>query len=154
MSERRVKASLTVEAAFVVPVIVLSLVAVVWIVFFLVNNIKAASDADGIIYRLERELAESDRKKSELKRDISEEITGFALAETESAILEKKNDRIEVKICVRMFGPQNGLLGRLVSKIGIIRVERTEYLPERQDTTRKISAVTGLVEEIKEYLKK
>lgn len=154
MSERRVKASLTVEAAFVVPVIVLSLVAVVWIVFFLVNNIKAASDADGIIYRLERELAESGRKNTDLERNISEEISGFALADTESAILEKKKDRIEVKICVRMFGPQNGLLGRLVSKIGIIRVERTEYLPERQDTTRKISAVTGLVEEIKEYLKK
>ena len=38
--------SFTVEACFIVPIIVLGIIALIWLVFYLRNSVKAEADAD------------------------------------------------------------------------------------------------------------
>ena len=47
------KGSFTVEACFIVPIIVLGIIALIWLVFYLRNSVKAEADADYFVFVLE-----------------------------------------------------------------------------------------------------
>lgn len=145
--------SFTVEASFVMPLIIICMVVIVWISFYLFNRIKATADADGLIFKLERELAMSDDDPGRMEKDVMDEIDGYFAAIPEKALLIKDGRNISVSICLRMKEPSVGLLGRLLSDVGLIQIERNATLMSRAETGRIIRAAEDTVKQIKEQIK-
>lgn len=152
MKKKTFRASLTVEASFVMPVIVICMVAVIWLALYLYNSVRASADADGMIFGLEREIAASPGVPKEMEKDYSEELTGYLLAAVEKAQLKRDGNSVRVNISIRMTSPSRGLMGAFLSHIGQIQLEREAKLPSRSETERIIRAAKDTVQLIKNQI--
>lgn len=149
ISEGELRGSFTVEAAFVVPVLVFCMVALIGAVLYLMNGVRAGGAADGIIYELERELASSDNPPDKLNKDVSSRVQGYPGARSAEAELTMDGSSVTVRIIIRMKTPGKGILGLLMKPIAEINLEKTSTLPKRENIRRIIQAVSDTVDMIK-----
>lgn len=152
--DKSLQGSITVEAAFIVPLILFCLIALIGVVMYLFNDVRAAADADGLIYELERELAVSDKKTDKLEKNVSSRVQGYMSADSASADISLKKGCVTVRINVKMKIPERGILGLLMKPISRIEVERTAKLQDREDTQRIIRSVEDTIGMIKGYVNK
>ena len=53
---KRVSGSFTLEAAFIVPVIIFAIVGLIWVIIYLYNSVKLTADADMAAFMTEKEF--------------------------------------------------------------------------------------------------
>ena len=73
----RVKGSFTIEAAFIIPIIIFGIVGLIWAVFYLYNSVKVTADADMAVFMAEKEYALDRMPDSHVENDIEREINGY-----------------------------------------------------------------------------
>ena len=140
------KASFTVEASFVVPVIVLGIIALIWVVFYLRNSVKAVADADYFVFVLESDEAYS-KDAARYEERSSEAKKSFYGAKEARVVITREGRDIEVEL------PEEGLMGALVSRLKTISVKREEKCPDPSETARLIKAAGEIIGNIKELVR-
>jgi len=153
IQKTKLSASVTVEAAFVMPVIILCMVAMIWICLYFYNSIRAMSDADGAVFAIEKTLNLLNASEENVEKDISSDLNRYMAASMNSAVLSKKGNNITVKINVEMKLPKKGLFGALFNRIRNIEVIRSIKLNDRSETQRLLRAAGETVSAIRGYFK-
>lgn len=147
------KASFTVEACFIVPIIVIGIIALIWLVFYLRNVVKAEADADYFVFALEADAAY--KKDGERHEEYSSNTNGaFYGAENAKTTIDRKKGNIEVALDIEHGLPKKGLLGYFVSKIRSIHIEKHDVCPDPSETARLIKAAGELTGSIQQLIKK
>ena len=147
------KGSFTVEACFIVPIIVLGIIALIWLVFYLRNSVKAEADADYFVFVLEAD--EAYKKGGERHEEYSSDSkNAFYGADSAKTVIDRKGRNIEVILDIEQGLPEEGLLGYFVSKIKSIHIERQKTCPDPSETARLIKAAGELTGSIKQLMGK
>ena len=146
------KASFTVEASFVVPVIVLGIIALIWVVFYLRNSVKAVADADYFVFVLESDEAYS-KDAARYEERSSEAKKSFYGAKEARVVIAREGRDIDVELEVEHRLPEEGLMGALVSRLKTISVKREEKCPDPSETARLIKAAGEIIGNIKELVR-
>ena len=147
------QASFTVEASFIVPIIVLGIIALIWVVFYLRNSVKAMADADYFVFVLESDVAydKNATRYEERKSDAEDSYYGVKEADV---ILTRDGRDIEVMLNIDHRMPEDGLLGAFVSNLRTIHIERDVRCPDPSETARLIKAAGEITGRIKELVGK
>ena len=100
--------SFTVEASFIVPVIIFGIIALVWVVFYLRNSVKIMTTADKMMFTLEENAA---RHKYEggLEDELYGDKGAFYGAVTSKATVKRNGRNIEVNVEVIHNLPEKGI---------------------------------------------
>ena len=150
---RCLKGSFTIEASFIVPVIVLGIIALIWVVFYLRNSVKAAADADNFVFLLEADTAlEKDAVRYEERTNVASKA--YYGLEKAKAVIQRDGRKIRVDVDVEQALPEGGLLGSMVSRLRKIHVERDIKSPDPSETARIIKAAGEITGRIREMIGK
>lgn len=145
---KRVSGSFTLEAAFIVPVIIFAIVGLIWVIIYLYNSVKLTADADMAVFMTEKEYAEDRMPDSYAEKDIERELSGYIGAGVDNASVIRNGRSIAVKAEVELDLPEEGILGSLVSGIRNIKREREYDIPNKTEITRIIKAASELLKAI------
>ena len=145
---KRVSGSFTLEAAFIVPVIIFAIVGLIWVIMYLYNSVKLTADADMAAFMTEKEYAEDRMPDSYAEKDIARELSGYIGAGVDNASVIRNGRSIAVKAEVELDLPEEGILGSLVSGIRNIKRERESDIPNKTEITRIIKAASELLKVI------
>ena len=145
---KRVSGSFTLEAAFIVPVIIFAIVGLIWVIIYLYNSVKLTADADMAVFMTEKEYAEDRMPDSYAEKDIERELSGYIGAGVDNASVIRNGRSITVKAEVELDLPEEGILGSLVSGIRNIKRERESDIPNKTEITRIIKAASELLKVI------
>lgn len=146
--KKRVDGSFTIEAAFIVPVIILGIVGLIWIVFYLYDSVKATADADMAVFMAEKDYAGDRMPDSHVNNDIERELNGYFGAGVESAYVERNGKSITAEIKIGLDLPEEGILGSIVSKIRHIEQVSKADIPNKTGITRIVKAASELIKAI------
>ena len=94
---KRVSGSFTLEAAFIVPVIIFAIVGLIWVIIYLYNSVKLTADADMAVFMTEKEYAEDRMPDSYVEKDIERELSGYIGAGVDNASVIRNGRSITVK---------------------------------------------------------
>lgn len=150
---RRLSASMTVEAAFVIPVLVLCMVAIIWIGLYFYNTICAISDADGAFFLVERVVNGTGEVSKNLEMDISGNLEEYLAIRDKKGLISKKDKQVTITVSIEMNVPGRGLFGLLFNKIRNIEVKKSYKLAERAETQRMLRAAGEIIDSIRGYFK-
>ena len=141
------QASFTIEASFVIPVLLIGIVGLIWCVFFLRNSVKSVADADYFVF-----VIEADAVKNKYEGDFADAFTGnknaYFGAKTMRAELVRNGRDIHVSVFIEHNLPEKGVLGSIVSGIRSINVERNETIGNPSETARFIKAAGEIIDGI------
>lgn len=150
---RYLAASFTIEASVIVPIIIFALVAFIWVIFYLRNSIKCTALSDMFVFILEKDAARRGYEGS-FDGSLSDTDNGFyGMKESKAECLRNGRD-ISVKFSLTHKIPEEGLLGKMVSGIRTISVEKEERIPVPSENARIIKAAGEILGNIKQALKK
>ena len=79
-------ASFTVEAVFVVPIIVFGIIGIILLVFYLHNQVRATADPDNLLFAAERVKTESKYDKFSLTYDFKDQLKSYFGGKIEKAL--------------------------------------------------------------------
>ena len=144
----RVKGSFTIEAAFIIPIIIFGIVGLIWAVFYLYNSVKVTADADMAVFMAEKEYALDRMPDSHVENDIGREINGYFGAGVESAYVERDGRSITARIEVGLDLPEEGILGSIVSGLRSIEHVSEADIPNKTGITRIVKAASELIKDI------
>ncbi len=144
----RVKGSFTIEAAFIIPIIIFGIVGLIWEVFYLYNSVKVTADADMAVFMAEKEYALDRMPDSHVENDIEREINGYFGAGVESAYVERDGRSITASIKVGLDLPEEGILGSIVSGLRSIEYVSEADIPNKTGITRIVKAASELIKDI------
>lgn len=144
----RVKGSFTIEAAFIIPIIIFGIVGLIWAVFYLYNSVKVTADADMAVFMAEKEYALDRMPDSHAENDIEREINGYFGAGVESAYVERDGRSITASIKVGLDLPEEGILGSIVSGLRSIEHVSEADIPNKTGITRIVKAASELIKDI------
>ena len=144
----RVKGSFTIEAAFIIPIIIFGIVGLIWAVFYLYNSVKVTADADMAVFMAEKEYALDRMPDSHVENDIEREINGYFGAGVESAYVERDGRSITARIEVGLDLPEEGILGSIVSGLRSIEHVSEADIPNKTRITRIVKAASELIKDI------
>ncbi len=144
----RVKGSFTIEAAFIIPIIIFGIVGLIWAVFYLYNSVKVTADADMAVFMAEKEYALDRMPDSHVENDIEREINGYFGAGVESAYVERDGRSIIASIKVGLDLPEEGILGSIVSGLRSIEHVSEADIPNKTGITRIVKAASELIKDI------
>ncbi|MBO4421424.1 MAG: hypothetical protein J5783_06310 [Lachnospiraceae bacterium] len=144
----RVKGSFTIEAAFIIPIIIFGIVGLIWAVFYLYNSVKVTADADMAVFMAEKEYASDRMPDSHVENDIEREINGYFGAGVESAYVERDGRSITARIEVGLDLPEEGILGSIVSGLRSIEHVSEADIPNKTGITRIVKAASELIKDI------
>ena len=143
------RGSFTVEASFVVPIIIFGIVALIWIVFYLYNSVKITADADYFVFVLEAEAARNGNEGA-YKRTITGELPkGFYGMKNMEGRIRRDGREIGVEVELTHNLPEEGILGYLVSGIRSIKQEKEEKISDPSEIARIIKAAGELIGQLK-----
>ncbi len=115
-------ASATVEAAFIIPIIVFSLIAYLWLLFFMYARIKLEADIDMAInkaadcYVLTKKTGEE-----AIPADLLEAyIKDYPYCRVSERELKIEKNTVTVQSGIRLKAPRGGLIGRFTERFGSV----------------------------------
>ena len=146
-------ASFTVEAAFVVPIIIFSIIGIIWIVLFLHDQVCAQADYDMCFFEMEREAAENTKKKT-YNKDIGNTLKTYRGGKVKEASLKRDGSVMNVRLEVSENLPSEGFLGALMKSFSGIKMEGSRKMADRTETARLIKASSEIIDEIVGAIKK
>ena len=144
----RVKGSFTIEAAFIIPIIIFGIVGLIWAVFYMYNSVKVTADADMAVFMAEKEYALDRMPDSHVENDIEREINGYFGTGVESAYVERDGRSITARIEVGLDLPEEGILGSIVSGLKSIEHVSEADIPNKTGITRIVKAASELIKDI------
>lgn len=145
--KKRIRASFTIEAAFVVPLILVGLVALIWLVFYLHNSVKLLADLDRTVFTAEKEYVDGEIGDGERKY-LDRALGTYFGAIVKNAYVERDGKSITAGIEAVMNLPEDGILGSMISGIRDINGTVESKIPAKTEITRIIKAASGLLSEI------
>ena len=145
---KRVSGSFTLEAAFIVPVIIFAIVGLIWVIIYLYDSVKLVADTDMAVFMTEKEYAEDRMPDSRTEKDIERELGGYIGAGVDSASVIRSGRKITAEAEVELDLPREGILGSFVSGIRTIKKVREAHIPNRTEITRIIKAASELLKAI------
>lgn len=145
--KKRIRASFTIEAAFIVPLILIGIVALIWLVFYLFNSVKLLADLDRAVFTAEKEYADGEIGNGE-KKYLDRSLGTYYGATVKNAYVERDGKNITADIEAVMNLPKDGILGSMVSGIRDINGTVKSKIPAKTEITRIIKAASGLLSEI------
>ena len=148
--KRSLKGSFTVEASFVIPVIIIGITALIWIVFYLSNSVKMMAEADNIVFILEADAASNRNEGSAEKEFAWDETSKFYGAKGIDGLAKRDGRNIEVRLNLTHNLPEEGMLGEIVSGIRKISVEKQEKVPDPSEISRLIKAAGEIIGQLKQ----
>ncbi len=92
---------MTVEAAFIIPIIIFTLVAIFHLIFFLFNTVKAESDIDRLLFGAERQIENILEYQRQNGQGIVKKMEGYLDASKAVGAIYAKDDEIAVEINVK-----------------------------------------------------
>lgn len=143
--------SLTVEAAFIVPVIVTVLYSIVLLAAALFNRVKLMADVETCLTGLcmEKELPdERDSAESEIRERLMSEVNGYVGADPIRYSVRYEDGTVRVRVTLRSRfdgGPVKLFSGQFL----LVSYETERKLRDRSDTLRKLTAVVKAVRLLK-----
>ena len=146
--KKRIKASFSIEAAFVVPLIIFGIVGLIWVIFHLYDSVKLSADLDKAVFKMENEYAEVRKPQGYSDLSFKSEIEGYFGGAVKEALAERNGRSITATVSVSMNLPESGILGIIVSGIRSLKGVREITIPNRTEITRIIKAASDLVEVI------
>ena len=149
MLKAQCRASFTIEASFIVPLIIFGIIVLVWCVFYLRNSVKVTADADYFMFMLESDAAEN-RNKGFFEKEIKGKENAYFGAGSSKAELSRNGKDIEVKILLQHDLPEEGIIGKIVSGIREVNIENKETVSSPSEISRFIMAAGELVNRILE----
>lgn len=139
-----VQASVTVEAAFVVPIILFVFVGVVLLVFYLFNVMKMENDADKALFNLERMGKKHGTLVENVVMNIGPALEGYLNVESVSGTAKMLGDELKVEIVVDHRIPDIPFLP--TDTLAISRISRQLKLYNSSERGRQIKAVFETVD--------
>lgn len=140
----KLNASATIEAAYIIPIIFFSLIAVIYLVFYLYDIMRAEADADRLLFEMEKEYELYGDREIPEGKDVSGQLKGYLQAETVEAYITMLDGQYMVEVIVNMDDFKVPILNKhLFPEIYIVR---TKEIMDRTDRTRLIEAVINTVE--------
>ena len=152
MKSGYLRASFTIEAAFIVPIVILGIVSMIWVIFYLHNSVAATADLDMCIFEMEKKAAE-EKIQSGTVIDLAEKFENVFGAELTKAVAEFDNGKIRAKIRIDLNIPQEGIMGKMLGGIGKIDKEKEAEMSERSENARFIKAAWELIGDIADIIK-
>ena len=146
-------ASFTVEASFVIPLIVLGIIALIGLVIYLRNSVKTMADADMMIFAMEREQALDPVGSDEKRYSYEAEIGDYYSFGINKAAVERDGRKISSEILINQDDKKKGLLGRFLSGMSTIDRKSEKTMIDRSETVRIIKAASELVGDLKKMIK-
>ncbi len=146
--ERDNRGYITVEAAYIFPIIVFGLLAVIWICFYLYNQIKLGADAELVLSETGRYIAEAgycDEKEICAGVNLSEKLNGYMMGDLYSAELVADGNTLLLTAKIQMRPVKGGLMSVLAERFGSISGEWTATVYDRTGFMRKWQLVFGLL---------
>ena len=140
-----IRASVTAEAAIVVPVMAFCIIAFIWVLFYLHNSVKADADLDMNSFIMEREAAENHYKTDHEILNMTDKLDGYYGAEIRNAIVQLNGRHITGQISIRQCIPLEGLFSVLLSGVSEIEKSRDMVISDRSEILRIIKAASELV---------
>jgi len=147
-------ASFTIEAAFVVPLIIFGIMAMIFLVFYLHNQVAVISKADMQIFIMEYDEARNDYGSVSLEASFRDDAGVFFGATVDSAVMRREGRKMNVEMHILQNVPRSGLMGSMIKNIRDIELIRKTSMPDRTETTRLIKAVGEMAEDVIKSLKK
>ena len=95
--KKRIRASFTIEAAFIVPMILIGLVALIWLVFYLFNSVKLLADLDRAVFTAEKEYVDGEIGNGE-KKYLDRSLGTYYGATVKNAYVERDGKSITADI--------------------------------------------------------
>ncbi len=141
------QASFTIEASFIIPVILIGIVGLVWCVFFLRNSVKSLADADYFMFVLEADAAKNKYEGAFADEFVGNENAYFG-AKTTRAKLSREGRNIRVSVMIEHNLPEKGILGSILSGMRNISVEKDETIGNPSETARLIKAAGEIINSI------
>ena len=147
MKSKRLRASVTVEAAFVVPFIMAVIIATVIMVFMLFDRMKMTGDISSLL--------EYARESKQIRGTIDpEELNeywhklssrGYLFCTASEPVIEINGNEISITADVEMIAPLGRLSERLVRSFGVTTVRGSTSTAGRERIMRLIDAGKGIV---------
>ena len=151
-------ASFTVEAAFVVPVVVFLVASIYFAVLYLHNSIKAEADMDMTFFTMEREAASGGNASGKNSKNMTDELTRYYGASIKKAFFERNANSYKGELVIKQDIPIEGIFAKMLSSVSGITRNVEQRVPDRSETVRIIKAswelVTDLVDVVKNSGKK
>lgn len=148
--KRKLKGSATIEAAYIIPVIIFSLIAVICLTFYLYDFMKAEADADWLIWEMEEEYETLENVERPAGKDVSDRLGGYLQVNTVEAGITMFEDRYMAEVFIRMKNPGIPLWGdRLFPNIHIVR---TKEITDRSNRIRLFDTIIDTVEGLKQRI--
>ena len=147
------KASFTVEAAFVVPIVIFAIVSLIWIIFYLHNSVAATADIDICIFKMEKMIAENRDTPSGTILNLEDSFENILGGRILRAVSEYSSERIKAEIRISGNVPNEGILGEMLKGFGNIKREREIKISGRSETARLIKAGMELIGDIVDIFK-
>ncbi|MCR5204868.1 MAG: hypothetical protein K6E47_07405 [Lachnospiraceae bacterium] len=148
------RGSFTVEASFVVPIIIFGIVALIWCVFYLRNSVKVMADTDYFMFVLEADAAKNRNEGVYEKRITGDTPEDFYGAKSAGGYIRRDGRDIDIEVEMEHNLPEEGILGYFVSGIRTISMEKQEKIPDPSEISRIIKAAGELMEQLKVTRKK
>ncbi|MBR4345243.1 MAG: hypothetical protein IKP88_21480 [Lachnospiraceae bacterium] len=146
-------ASFTVEAVFVVPIIVFGIIGIILLVFYLHNQVRATADTDNLLFAAERVKTESKYDKFSLTYDFKDQLKSYFGGKIEEGIVECSPQKMKVSLKIRQNVPKDGLMGLITREISLIDKKEERSMPDREEITRIIKAASEIFDSLKDILK-
>ena len=144
---RRIKASATVEAAFIVPFAFFIMIAVMALIFMLYNRMKLTGDIGFLLERARESKQSSGSIDTEELEKCWHELSGkgylFCRA-TEPAISINGNEVI-IRADIEMDTPLGKMIGKPAGILGTMTVIDSTTITSRETTMRLIDAGKEIV---------
>ena len=148
-----IKASFTVEAVFVVPIIIFTIIGIIWIVLFLHDQVCAQADYDMCFFCMEREAA-GNKEKTSYNKDVGNTLKAYRGGKVKEASSKRDGRIMNVRLVINENLPSDGFLGALTKSFSIIEKEGSRKMADRSETARLIKASSEIVEKIVGAVKK
>lgn len=148
-----ISASFTVEAAFVVPIIIFTIIGIIWIVLYLHDQVCAQADYDMCFFIMEREAA-ANKKKTTYNKNIANTFKDYRGGQVKTAALKRDGRDMDVRLVIDENLPSEGFLGALTKSFSQIKKEGSRKMADRSETARLIKASSEIIDEIVGAIKK
>lgn len=140
MRRMKLKGSATVEAAFVVPIVILTIFGIIIFCFFMCDRIKLESDISLLCeHEIERSRRAEEVDKSEIEDYFTDLVSkGFILCVPTADIEVKGDNSVVITACLHLRRTRIRLLDDMVSSMQMFTVHRTLNIHNREEIARVI----------------
>ena len=147
LKDKKLKASATVEAAFIVPLTLFVTLAVVMLVFMLRNRIKMIGDIEFLL-EYARECRQTTGKIDieDLKECWNElSSDGYMYGKPSEPLIEIGGNEIKIKAEIEMDTPLGRLWEKMTGSSGVMKADGSIALTGREQIMRLIDAGKEIV---------